>query len=80
MSIKNRGCVSMCINEHESRICIFMLNRPSFNINYTHTTITHTQWCSLAFCSEYTVLFSPPSLIRTHPRATPHGTTTLTNA
>ncbi len=38
------------------------------------------QWCSLAFCSEYTVLFSPPSLIRTHPRATPHGTTTLTNA
>ncbi len=39
-----------------------------------------TQWCSLAFCSEYTVLFSPPSLIRTHPRATPHGTTTLTNA
>lgn len=23
MSIKNRGCVSMSLNEHESRICMF---------------------------------------------------------
>ncbi len=53
------------------------INRYTLTLTYTYNTM---QWCSLAFCSEYTVLFSPPSLIRTHPRATPHGTTTLTNA
>ncbi len=59
--------LSCCLSHtvHAWRGCLF--NGPN-------------QWCSLAFCSEYTVLFSPPSLIRTHPRATPHGTTTLTNA
>ncbi len=31
------------------------------------------QWCSLVFCSEYTVIFFLPSLIRT--RAASHTTT-----
>ncbi len=35
--------------------------------------IPYTQWCSLVFCSEYTVIFFfLPSLILTHTRAASH--------
>ncbi len=38
-----------------------------------HAGLPCTQWCSLVFCSEYTVIFFLPSLIRT--RAASHTTT-----
>ncbi len=39
---------------------------------------TFDQWCSLVFCSEYTVIFFLPSLKLIRTRAAAHNHTTLT--